>query len=134
MRFSATILGAILASSAHVTALGINCRGSSQCGSMGSANIQGVINNANENNLPDNFVWQNGDHIACVPSTGAAFGRLCAFSKGINGGLENWKAKQLLGFIKDNKCGGCGSVPRNFPNDNNVDSAGQLTVNFVGGF
>jgi hypothetical protein len=131
MHISATILGAILASSAHVTALGINCKGSSNCGLVGHANLDGVIGRANSNGVSDDHMWGNGDHIACVDSSGSSKGQICAFFQGISGGVPHWKAKQLLGFLKDHKCGVCGSVPLNFPNDNNVDTAGQLTVNFT---
>lgn len=132
MHISTPLLTTTLALGAHVTALGINCRGSSQCGSMGSTNLDRLIDAVNTNGYPDNKIWYQGEQIACVWSTGAAFGRLCAFTQGVDQ-LEQWKARQLLSFLKDHNCGGCGSVPRNYPNDNNVNSAGMLTANFVAG-
>jgi hypothetical protein len=133
MRISVAILSAILASSAHVTALGINCRGSSNCGTGDrGANLDAVVSAANSKPVGDDHLWFNGDHIACVSNGGNIGGQICAFFQGTNNnGVAHWKAKQLLGFIKDHSCGVCGSVPLNFPDDNNVDSAGQLTVNWT---
>ncbi|KAF2635975.1 killer toxin [Massarina eburnea CBS 473.64] len=131
MHFSTPIISAILALSTQATALGINCRGSSNCIStqLGKVSLQEIINTANQ--VGDHHIFQNGEHVACVQGRGLAGGSLCAFPQGTNGGIEGWKAKQLLGFLKDHNCGNCGSVPVNFPNDNNVGSAGQLTVNWV---
>ncbi|KAF2689773.1 killer toxin [Lentithecium fluviatile CBS 122367] len=131
MHISATVLSAILAFGTHATALGINCRGSSNCGLVGTASLDGVINAAR--NAGDNHVFQNGEHVACVQfgNGGVPGGSLCAFPQGTSGGIEGWKAKQLLGFLKDHGCSRCGSVPRNYPVDNDVNSAGQLTVNWV---
>ena len=129
MHFTNPLLAAILAFSTQAAAIGINCQGSSNCGLSGSANLQGIINAAN--NAGDFHVFQNGEHVACVQGTGSVGGSLCAFPQGTSGGIEGWKAKQLLGFLKDHGCGRCGSVPRNFPNNNDVNSAGMLTVNWV---
>jgi hypothetical protein len=129
MQFTIPILGAILAFSTHAAATGINCQGSSKCGQLGSSSLQGVIDAAK--NAGDFYKFQNGEHVACVQGRGSAGGSLCAFPQGTNGGIEGWKAKQLLGFLKDHGCGKCGSVPRDYPVDNDVKSTGMLTVNWV---
>jgi hypothetical protein len=112
------------------SALGINCKGNGNCGLPdGVPHVSDII--AAAANAGDNHVFQNGEHVACRAFGGAAGGSLCAFPQGTNGGIEGWKAKQLLGFIRDHGCSRCGSVPVNFPNDNDVGCAGQLTVNWV---
>jgi hypothetical protein len=132
MHFSTPILSAILAFATSTTALGINCRGSSNCGGSGDVGLSDIINKAN--GAGDHHVFGNGEHVACLQFDNDGRlpgGSLCAFPQGTANGIEGWKAKQLLGFIRDHGCSRCGSVPVNFPNDNNVDSAGQLTVNWV---
>ena len=128
MHFSTPIIGTILALGTQVSAKGINCEGSSNCGLI-SAKLSQIIDKAN--NAGNYYVFQNGEHVACVQGGGTAQGSLCAFPQGTNGGIEGWKVKQLLGFIKDHGCGKCGSVPRDYPNHNDVNYSGQLTVNWV---
>ncbi|KAF2821193.1 killer toxin [Ophiobolus disseminans] len=129
MHFTTPLL-TLLSLSSTALSLGINCRGNGNCGLPDSRasldRLRDVARGAG-----DHHFFQNGDHIACLQFGGAAGGSLCAFPQGTRGGIEGWKAKQLLGFIRDHGCTRCGSVPVNFPNDNDVNSAGQLTVNWV---
>ncbi|KAK3201159.1 hypothetical protein GRF29_213g1312718 [Pseudopithomyces chartarum] len=127
MHFSTPIIGAILAFGAQVSAKGINCEGSSNCGLI-TANLQQIVDKAQ--NVGDYYVFKNGEHIACIQGGGTAQGSLCAFLQG-TAGVEGWKVKQLLGFIKDHGCKKCGSVPRDYPNHNDINYSGQLTVNWV---
>jgi hypothetical protein len=111
MHFTATIITLLPILLAPTTlALGINCRGSANCARPDSgASLDGLRNVAN--NAGDHHFFQNGEHVACLQFGGAAGGSLCAFPQGTNGGIEGWKAKQLLGFIRDHGCTRCGSVP-----------------------
>ena len=115
--------------SSTTLALGINCRGAFGCGAdLEDFSLGDLISAASS--IDDNRVWQNGQHAACA--TGSVdLNAICAFPQGTANGIAGWKIKQLLGFLQTHGCTRCGSVPLNFPNDNDVDDAGMLTVNYV---
>ncbi|KAF2744834.1 killer toxin [Sporormia fimetaria CBS 119925] len=131
MHFTTTLITTLMAFGAHTTALGINCRGSSNCGLLrnGDANLGTIVSRAN--NAGDNHVFGNGEHIACVAFGGVAGGSLCAFPQGTSGGISGRRAKELLLHLQNHRCSTCGSVPVGFPQDNDVSTAGMLTVNWV---
>lgn len=112
----------------NARALGINCRGSSNCGIGGIFGTEG----ASLSDVRDAVaagpegVFANGQQIACQPH---AFGRLCAFYQNI--GDRTFDKAQSVAFLDNllaHKCGNCGSIPTD---DGNDTSKGQLTVNFV---
>jgi hypothetical protein len=129
MYISASFIGAVLAFATQVASTGINCQGSSNCGLVSPANLDEIIRKAQ--NIGDNHIFQNGDEIVQLQFGGWSGGSLKAFAQGTSNGIAGWKVKQLLGFLDAHGCSRCGSVPLNFPNDNDVHSAGMLTVNWV---
>ncbi|KAK3368976.1 killer toxin [Lasiosphaeria ovina] len=116
-KFSQLGLWAAILSLAGVNALGINCLGSSQCGSGKSADLQAVLET-----LPDEQVFLDDVQIACV------FGGVCAFLQNIPAGegVTGAQIKSLGQQIVDHGCQSCGSVPF----QNNDVSEGELTFNF----
>ncbi|KAK3384128.1 killer toxin, Kp4/SMK-like protein, core [Lasiosphaeria ovina] len=119
VRFTFTQVGvwaAVFGVFGGANALGINCRGNSQC--KGSAReLVGVINTIGGGS------FNNGQQIACVT------GSLCAFFQGVPGGsVDAATTKTLAQKIIDHGCNSCGSVPLS---DNNP-ATGILTFNFVG--
>ncbi|KAJ5607927.1 hypothetical protein N7537_004546 [Penicillium hordei] len=104
-------------------ALGINCRGSSQCmlvsTSDASEAIQGYIQAAIDTGSGGNF-YHEGKQIGCKDS-------ICAFyQSGASGDLND--AITHINNIVNHGCGNCGSDPTQPGND---VSKGELTVNYV---
>ena len=65
MHFTAILVAAAAALSAPtVSALGINCRGSSNCGFASSHTLSEI--NTKVQGLADGNTYPNGQHIACV--------------------------------------------------------------------
>ncbi|KAK5996036.1 KP4 killer toxin [Cladobotryum mycophilum] len=123
LTFSSIIAAAAM--TIGVSAEGINCHGSSNCGNVGFKltwlrdQVAGI---------DDNRWWQNGQHIACwenVAGTG-----FCAFLQN-TGGMPGRDIKRLMQELVNHGCGKCGSVPVFFPNDNDNSHHGILTVNYV---
>ena len=100
-------------------------RGSSNCGLLGHAILDNVINATQS--IGDYQTLKNGKRVACaafgegIPISG---GSLHAFPQGTSWGIIGWRAKQLLGFLRDHKCSRCGRMPFNYPGDNNANSVG----------
>ncbi|KAI8661343.1 Kp4 domain-containing protein [Fusarium keratoplasticum] len=118
MQITAIIATALLA--ARQAAAGINCKGSSSCGT--STNSLGDL--VNLANYVDHSRWyQNGEHIVCADN-------LCAFLQN-TGGMPGTKIRSLLVELSNHGCKKCGSVPVFFPDDNDEKSHGILTVNIV---
>lgn len=122
---------------APIVSLGINCRGSSKCGSRGDA-IQQLLGFVDDINPCR--VYTNGQHIACIKDGNVVSpdGGFCAFLQDTKAGftgLDVLSMLQSLANRTDDICHNCGSVPVTFPpslgGKNNPDS-GILTVNFVG--
>jgi hypothetical protein len=105
-----------------VANLGINCRGSSNCG---LTTVDGIANRLVEyiQQIPDDAWYDNGQHIAC-------YDFICAFLQG-TGGTWGSILKQLAPYIPDHGCTACGSVPYYFPQGDNNVADGQLTFNYV---
>ncbi|KAF2671852.1 hypothetical protein BT63DRAFT_452356 [Microthyrium microscopicum] len=143
-----------------ISSLGINCRGSGVCplatlfaGSQNAGQdiIQGLLNMLQHTTLPDSTTYSNGEHIACVSNTipitlsigppfiqvqlggGIPAGGICMFAQNLSGGkaLSLGDIKTLAEDIVQHGCKTCGSVPITFPDNENVDDVGELTVNFV---
>jgi len=111
----------LLSAAGNTSALGINCRGSSNCGFQSSHTLSEI--NTQVQAIPDGNIFSNGVHIACV-------GGICAFLQNVaSPGTKT--AAQIKGFVTDllnHGCTVCGSDPTE--PGNNVDN-GELTVNFV---
>ncbi|KAM4056042.1 kp4 domain-containing protein [Hirsutella rhossiliensis] len=124
MRLTQTLAaGAALVAGA--SAEGINCHGSSNCGNVGFK-LSGLRNTAQ--GLDDNRWYQNGQKIACWQARdGSGF---CAFLQN-TGGIPGREIKRLLQELVNHGCAKCGSVPVFFPQDNDINSHGILTVNYV---
>lgn len=121
---------AMIASTAGVSALGINCEGSAYC--------SGVLGNpgANDEPLPDmaDYIYYGidesrwyaaGEHIACDQPSG-----VCAFVQKTSGAWAGDIAR-VVGDLANHGCTVCGSVPLGFPSTNDVNN-GEVTFNFVG--
>jgi hypothetical protein len=100
MQFTITT---ILALAASVSALGINCRGSSQC-SQGTGEVSRKLTGY-INQLADDRWVDNGVQIACVrePHAGGADGAICAFMQG-TGGAPAKSLKSLAQDLVDHGC------------------------------
>lgn len=121
---------AMIASTASVSALGINCEGSGYCSP--------IVGNPGANNHPlpemadyidygidDNRWYGEGEHIAC--DQGSA---VCAFVQKASGAWGSDIAR-LVRDLANHGCTVCGSVPLGFPGTNDVNN-GEVTFNFVG--
>jgi hypothetical protein len=104
-----------------VQGLGINCRGSSQCGNTPKSVAQDLTNFINNINSDR---WYNDDEII-----GCGTDNICAYLKG-TGGASGQKIKEIAHYIPEHKCKVCGSVPYLYP-DENDDNNGMLTYNYV---
>lgn len=102
MQFTITTILAFMAASS-VSALGINCQGSSQC-SQGSGEVSRKLTGY-INQLDDNRWVNNGDKIACVrePHAGGADGAICAFMQN-TGGASAKSLKALAQDLVDHGC------------------------------
>ncbi|GAB7353821.1 hypothetical protein MBLNU459_g4195t1 [Dothideomycetes sp. NU459] len=125
-----TILTSLLAlGPSGIAALGINCRGSTDCSKTLGADatamttLHGIVAN-----LPSGRSYANGQQIACT--TGPNGGGICVFAQNTNGVNAGTAATQL-GNLLYHGCAICGSSPTDYPNTNDV-SKGQITVNYVG--
>jgi len=141
MRYALSTLTLIALTSSYVTALGINCRGSSNCGFFvipdnPGQNVANALRQKIVAQVSDSHQYQNGDHIACVQGEVrigqfTAYGSICAFLQG-TGGIPGNEIKTLAQRIVEHGCKGCGSVPVYFDKgDNDVNSHGELTFNYV---
>lgn len=87
--------------------LGINCQGSSECKRV--SNLNSV--KADVCSKPPGNIYRSGDHIGtyCPPGVGGT----AAFIQFVPDGttITAAKACELLGYLQDHGCKGCGSVP-----------------------
>ena len=162
MLFYTRRLASLLCLSVKAIALGINCRGSGLCDRASflketdASIIQTLRDVVYATSLPDNTVYNSGDHIVCVSQstkitisptfTGQIGGFSAGTSIGLSGSIDSGGiclfpqgASLTLGSIKpltdailDHKCSTCGSVPIHFVDKGSNDpSAGILTFNYV---
>jgi hypothetical protein len=153
-------LAAIALAIPLASSLGINCRGSGVCPlatffagaqSQGQDIVQGLRDALDRTTLPNTTTYGNGEHIVCVGTTipisisigpellsvnlggGIPAGGICGFPQNLQAGttLSLQQIKTLANDIIQHGCNTCGSVPITFPNNQNVDSVGELTFNFV---
>lgn len=103
MQFTTTSFLAVLTAISTVSALGINCRGSSQC-SQGTGEVSRKLTGY-INQLDDNRFVSNGVQIACVrePHAGDSDGAICAFMQG-TGGAPGKSLKALAQDLVDHGC------------------------------
>lgn len=106
----------------NVTALGINCRGSSLCSGRGNAMV--TLRDGINRDIDRSRQYSQGQEIACTDNN------ICAFVQNYDGTVSGDKIANLMPYLVDHRCGTCGSVPLNYPNSNDV-SQGELTVNYV---
>ncbi|KAL2628949.1 hypothetical protein R1flu_013635 [Riccia fluitans] len=111
----------LLSAAGNTSALGINCRGSSNCAFQSSHTLSEI--NTKVQAIPDGNIFSNGVHITCV-------GNICAFLQNVaSPGTKT--AAQIKGYVTNllnHGCNVCGSDPTE--PGNNVNN-GQLTVNYV---
>ncbi|KAL3679138.1 hypothetical protein R1sor_022094 [Riccia sorocarpa] len=119
-RVLALLLSALLLLNAATRsdALGINCRGSSNCASVHAPALSEI--NRKVQDLPNNNVYPNGQHIACSDN-------ICAFLQNISGTKTGAQIKGYVDQLLAHGCSKCGNVPTEPGND---VSTGQLTVNW----
>ncbi|TFK27852.1 killer toxin [Coprinopsis marcescibilis] len=118
-----TIVSSALLLASSASALGINCRGSSNCAGT-LCNLSQLISQAAQ--LPDNNQYFPGQHIVCCGTSGSP-GGLCAFTQNTSQNISGRRVKELLQGLSNHGCGKCGSNPF----ERNDVQFGQLTVNFV---
>ncbi|KAF9773946.1 hypothetical protein IL306_008147, partial [Fusarium sp. DS 682] len=123
MQFTTLFAAALLA--LGVSAEGINCHGSSNCGNAGFK-LTDLLRDAQ--GLDDNRWYQNGEHIVCWENL--AHTGFCAFLQN-TGGLPGKDIKRLLQELVNHGCAKCGSVPAFYPSNNDNNAHGILTVNYV---
>ncbi|KAM0801873.1 hypothetical protein BDR22DRAFT_887933 [Usnea florida] len=129
--------------------LGINCRGSALCPEYNFPSrpeyigtlIQITTGNADDcppeyscGPLNDTDTYLPNDHIVCLPQGKSFLGGICAFAQGKNApraGIQGALIKRTLMNLADHGCHVCGSAP--LSGDNDPNSQGILTVNYVGG-
>ena len=112
-----------------VDGLGINCRGSSNCGGQGAVRVVRRLTRS-INDIDPSRWYRNGEQIACMgvdSDNGIRF--YCAFLQN-TGGAPGSKILELAHYIQDHGCKICGSVPYFYPAENDV-SRGELTYNSV---
>ena len=69
MRFSTITSSLLLALTPLTTSLGINCRGSSQCGvGYSSSTMRDIL--AQVQGIDPRYTFVNGQHITCVKNVG----------------------------------------------------------------
>ena len=76
MYFTAAAVLAALASAPTATALGINCRGSSNCGFFPSDTIRTIQSYMQD--IPDGTTFTNGQQIKCYSNVRTSSPRTCA--------------------------------------------------------
>ncbi|KAL6711825.1 hypothetical protein ACN47E_002868 [Coniothyrium glycines] len=114
--------------------LGINCKGSSRCGSCADASLAELV--AIVDRMGDFRSYGPGEKIACawcrIQDQGRVWPKpssLCVFAQGIGSGrITLARVKVLMHKLRDNNCEKCGSVPIY---DGGDGGQGELTVNFV---
>ena len=117
-----TLLVLLALSVVNVTALGINCRGSSLCSGKGNAMV--ALRDGINRDIDRNRQYSNGKQIACTDNN------ICAFVQDSSGSVSGDRIATLMPYLVDHRCATCGSVPLDYPNSNDV-SQGELTVNYV---
>lgn len=104
-----TLLAAALSLATGTYSLGINCQGNSNCGGT-LCSLTDIL--ASVKALPQNNLYNPGDHIACCGDSALASG-ICAFVQGDfhDGQISASTAAGLLQDLVNHGCGKCGSVP-----------------------
>lgn len=109
---------------------GINCRGSSECGTNTAAGdtlreLRGFLNGIN----PDRW-YDDGEQIACLRHEFEGHG-FCVFLQG-TAGSPGRAIAPLVDALLGHGCGLCGSAPYLYVQGvNDATNVGWLTVNYV---
>ena len=128
-------LGFLFLNVANVCALGINCRGSSQCNKFFSTlKTKNLINLLNETmwaSVSDEAYFYQEENIMCDKNANWAVGGFCLFLQGNTplSGVNGSVLKSAISYLAAHGCHTCGSVPIGPNNDPSI--AGWLTVNYV---
>jgi hypothetical protein len=131
MMFANKVAMTTLALTAGAMSLGINCLGSDRC-SVGIASLGDLIFTVEAQGINPNRLYNNNENIVCIAADGDVNNPgLCAFIQRAFGPIAGKDVLSLLQEISDHGCTQCGSVPLLFPNDNNINDHGELTVNVV---
>ena len=141
MKSTATLAFLLLQTPHLINALGINCRGSSECDfattfhanyltffNQTLSTVQTRLDNNTYSGITS-FTFHAGDQIICRDTTP---GGICLYLQGptipfvgVNGSF----ILEKLTYLIEHGCHICGSVP--ISGDNNEDTAGKLTANYV---
>ena len=113
--------------------MGLNCEGSRiMCFGAAAAGVMHTLRDYMYA-IPHGYHYYAGQKIACMKhsTTWITIGYYCAFMQGNitpegeDGAVIQLKMQQMI----EHNCLGCGSVP--FSSDNDPNTAGILTVNYV---
>ena len=131
MRYFLFTLALTALASSCVTALGINCRGSSMCNTFNDGDdVAEQLYEKIFTHFQDDASFDDRQQITCIRGKHNTHG-VCAFLQGTNG-LSGKDLKTLALRLVDHGCRGCGSVPVYYDKkENDVALHGMLTFNFV---
>ncbi|KFZ08725.1 hypothetical protein V502_09204 [Pseudogymnoascus sp. VKM F-4520 (FW-2644)] len=128
MHFSLSTFAIVALSTYQAAALGINCRGSSNCAAGVSA--MGDIADAMDQGIADgngDRFYDNGVQMACARTI--VVGWVCAFWQFAEAKGTLQDGRNYVKSLQDHDCVNCGSVPL-APGNPDVNT-GALTVNVV---
>ncbi|KFY00156.1 hypothetical protein O988_03493 [Pseudogymnoascus sp. VKM F-3808] len=128
MHFSFSTIAAVALGACRVAALGINCRGSSNC--AGGVSAMGDIADAMDQGIADgngDRFYDTGAQMACSRTIVA--GWVCAFWQFADAKGTLQDGRNYVRSLQNHNCVNCGSVPL-APGNPDV-TTGTLTVNFV---
>ena len=129
MRYFLSTLTLTALASSCVTALGIDCRGSSSCVVPVGLEIAHKLSEQIFNEINPRAWYRDREHISCIKVLGNS--GICAFLQGTNG-LSGDDIKVLAFRIVQHGCEGCGGVPVYYDKgENDVALHGMLTFNWV---
>lgn len=148
LRFPAILLGFTFFAITAVSALGINCRGSSLCPerrlapnyiltileiATGPAFDCDPSSGFNCGPMADDDIYAPGAKIICLPQGKSFLGGICVFTQGNVAALGTYGEviKQKLRELSQHGCDVCGSVP--IGDNNDPRESGILTVNYISG-
>ena len=115
-------LAALALTFAGANALGINCRGSSECLSQDIDAAKLLTNLLN--NIDPGRLYNDGEQIVCRYN-------MCAFLQYTFSGASGAKIQSLAHLIPEHGCHTCGSVPIFFNDGDNNVWDGELTFNYA---
>ncbi|UNI21260.1 hypothetical protein JDV02_007265 [Purpureocillium takamizusanense] len=121
----------LVAAAGGASAEGINCYGrNTLCRSGDTHNFA-----RKSIGIPERRIYRNGEHIICDQILSIGTG-VCVFLQHLPApknelGVTGKEIKRLLEALDSYGCDKCGSVPLGFPESNNWELSGELTINYV---